>query len=68
MRFRRIVSAVTKEFRQFVRDPVILSLVLWLYTIEVVICALALTFDLEDEPVGVLGVVRREVVHRNATD
>lgn len=53
-RRQRITAAVTKEFRQFARDPVILFLVLWLYTAEVVICALALTFDLRDEPVAVL--------------
>lgn len=53
-RTRRITAAVRKEFRQFARDPVILFLVLWLYTAEVVICALALTFDLRDEPVAVL--------------
>lgn len=50
----RLASATVKEFRQFFRDPVILILVLWLYTIEIVICAFALTFDLRDEPIGVL--------------
>lgn len=50
----RLGSAIRKEFRQFVRDPVLISLVLWLYTIEVAICAFALTFDLRDEPVALL--------------
>ncbi|NIP58528.1 MAG: ABC transporter permease [Gemmatimonadetes bacterium] len=58
MSLRRLGSAVTKEFRQFVRDPVLLILVLWLYTAEVVICAVALTFDLNDEPTGVVDLDR----------
>ena len=54
MRGSRLGSAVLKEFRQFVRDPVLITLVLWLYTIEVAICAFALTFDLRNEPVALL--------------
>lgn len=54
MRGARLGSAVVKEFRQFARDPVLITLVLWLYTIEVAICAFALTFDLRDEPVALL--------------
>jgi ABC-2 type transport system permease protein len=62
----RLAPAVTKEFRHFLRDPVLLSLVLWLYTVEVVLCAVSLTFDLAEEPVGVVDldrtVVSRELV------
>lgn len=47
-------AAIVKEFRQFVRDPILVFLVLWLYTIEVAICAFALTFDLNNEAVAVL--------------
>ena len=50
----RLRSAIAKEFRQFVRDPVLIFLVLWLYTVEIAICAFALTFDLRNEPVAVL--------------
>lgn len=50
----RLAAAIHKEFRQFLRDPVLLILVLWLYTIEVIICAVALSFDLNDEPMGIL--------------
>jgi ABC-2 type transport system permease protein len=56
----RLRAAIQKEFRQFFRDPVILILVLWLYTIEVVICAVALTFDLKEEPVAVLDLDRSQ--------
>jgi ABC-2 type transport system permease protein len=54
----RIRAALQKEFRQVFRDPVILFLVLWLYTAEVVICALTLTFDLREEPVALLDLDR----------
>lgn len=54
MRGGRLGAAVVKELRQFVRDPVLMGLVLWLYTVEIAICAFALTFDLKDEAVAVL--------------
>jgi ABC-2 type transport system permease protein len=57
-RVRRLGAAILKEFRQFVRDPVLLILVLWLYTIEVVICATSLSFDLKEEAVAVLDLDR----------
>lgn len=43
----RLASLLTKEIIQFSRDRVILLLILWLYTIEVVICAYALSFDVK---------------------
>jgi ABC-2 type transport system permease protein len=55
---RRVAAAIRKEFRQFFRDPVLLILVLWLYTVEVVICATALSFDLKNEAVAVLDLDR----------
>lgn len=61
MNIRRVRTAVIKEFRQIVRDPVLLILVLWLYTIEVVICAISLGLDLKNEAVGVLDLDRSPV-------
>jgi len=58
MRGQRLRAATLKEFRQLARDPVLLVLVVWLYTVEVVICALSLSFDLKKEPVGVLDLDR----------
>ncbi|MGK7311415.1 MAG: ABC transporter permease [Candidatus Longimicrobiales bacterium M2_2A_002] len=55
---RALGAAILKEFRQFFRDPILVILVLWLYTIEVAICAFALTFDINDEPVAVLDLDR----------
>lgn len=51
---RRIGPAVVKEFRQFFREPVILILVLWLYTVEIVLCAVSLSFELNGESMAVL--------------
>lgn len=66
MSLSRLAPAVTKEFRHFARDPVLITLVLWLYTVEIVLCAVSLTFDLNEEPVGVLdldrSVASRELV------
>lgn len=50
----RIGPAVVKEFRQFFREPMILVLVLWLYTVEIVLCAVSLSFDLDQESMAVL--------------
>jgi ABC-2 type transport system permease protein len=46
----RLANLLLKEIIQFSRDRVILLLILWLYTVEVVICAYALTFDVTDLP------------------
>ena len=54
----RLRAAIRKEFRQIVRDPLLLTLVLWLYSVEIVMCALALSFDLKEEPVAVVDLDR----------
>jgi ABC-2 type transport system permease protein len=51
---RRMGAAIRKEFRQFFRDPVLLILVLWLYTVDVIICATSLSWDLDNEAIAVL--------------
>jgi len=38
---QRILAAVKKEFLQFLRDRMLIALILWTYTIEVVLCAYA---------------------------
>lgn len=50
----RLASLLVKELTQFLRDRVILILILWLYTAEVVICAYALALDLRHLPLAVL--------------
>ncbi|MAT39323.1 MAG: ABC transporter permease [Ectothiorhodospiraceae bacterium] len=42
---QRIVAATKKEFLQFSRDRMLILLILWTYTIEVVLCTYALSFD-----------------------
>lgn len=46
----RLVSLLVKEIIQFSRDRVMVILILWLYTVEVVICTYALTFDVKRLP------------------
>ncbi len=54
----RLLGLLAKESIQFLRDRVMLVLILWLYTVEVVICALALTFEVEDMPLAVVDLDR----------
>lgn len=44
----RIIAAVKKEFLQFFRDRMLIFLILWIYTIEVILCAYALSFDVKN--------------------
>lgn len=60
----RLASLLTKEIIQFSRDRVILILILWLYTIEVVICAYALSFDVKHLPLAAVDL-DRSVASRN---
>ena len=54
----RLGGLIVKELIQLLRDRVMLILILWLYTIEVVICTLALSFDLKDIPLAVVDLDR----------
>ena len=47
-----LFGLLRKELVQFFRDRLILTLILWLYTIEVVICAVALSFDVSHLPLA----------------
>lgn len=51
---RRIRCLIRKEARQLRRDPVLLILIGWLYTVEVLLCAYALSFDLVEAPIAVV--------------
>jgi ABC-2 type transport system permease protein len=50
----RLASLLHKELLQFLRDPVVLFLIVWLYTIEVVICSYALAHDMRELPLAVV--------------
>lgn len=49
----RLGAAVAKEFRQFMRDRMLIGLIVWLYTAEVVLCTYALSFDVRNLSLGV---------------
>lgn len=51
---RRVLGLLRKELLQLLRDPVVLLVVVYLYTFEVVICAHALTFEVQNMPFGVV--------------
>jgi len=55
---RRLIGLLAKEMIQFLRDRLMLVLILWLYTVEVVICALALSFEVEDMPIAIVDLDR----------
>lgn len=69
--FTRLRGLLVKEFIQLLRDRIILLLILWLYTLEVVICAYALTMDVENMPFAVVDEDRtpasRSLVERFTT-
>ena len=64
---RRLLGLLRKEFLQFLRDPVVLFLILYLYTIEAVLCTRALTFEINQLPIGVVDQ-DRSVASRHLTD
>ena len=50
----RLTSLILKEFIQFSRNRVVLVLILFLYTGEVVNCTIALSYDVKHLPLAVL--------------
>ena len=44
----RLAAAVRKELRQFLRDRLVIGLILFLYTAEIALCTLALSFDVRN--------------------
>jgi len=54
----RLAGLLAKELIQFFRDRVMLVLILWLYTVEVVICTVALSFAVHDLPLALVDLDR----------
>lgn len=50
----RLLGLMRKELVQFLRDPVVLFLILYLYTLEAVMCTMALKFEVEHLPIGIV--------------
>ena len=51
---RRLFGLLRKELLQLLRDPVVLFIVLFMYTADVVNCTAALTFEVRHMPFGVV--------------
>lgn len=66
----RWLALARKELIQFLRDRLMLLLILYLYTIEVLMCVYALSFDVRDLPTAVRDLDRsaasRELIDRFA--
>ena len=50
----RFAGLLRKEIAQFLRDRTVLFLILFLYTVEAVMCTLALTFEIRHLPIAVV--------------
>lgn len=51
---RRLLVAIRKEFRQFLRDRMVIALVVFIYSADVIVCTWALSFDVKRLVLGVL--------------
>ncbi|SCK20723.1 ABC-2 type transport system permease protein [Variovorax sp. HW608] len=60
----RLVAAIRKEFRQFLRDRVLLALIVFIYTADVVMCTAALSFDVRNLKLVVYDSDRTELSAR----
>ncbi|MGK2912897.1 MAG: ABC transporter permease [Porticoccaceae bacterium] len=63
----RIKSLILKDVIQFARDKTILAVIFWMYTLEVLICGYAMTFEVRDLPVAVIDH-DHSVISRNLVD
>lgn len=54
MKTTRLTGLLRKEIVQFFRDRWVLGLILWLYTVEVVLCTYALSFEVEHMPATIV--------------
>lgn len=61
---RRFAALLRKEFLQFWRDRLLMALIVFIYTVDIGICTMALTFDVRDLRVGVLDEDRTQVSAR----
>ena len=50
----RLFGLLAKEFAQMLRDPVVLFLIFWLTTVEVVMCTMAVGMDVKNLRLGLI--------------
>ena len=51
---QRLLGLIGKEFRQMLRDPIVLFLIFWLTTTEVAMCTMAVGMDVRNLKLGVI--------------
>lgn len=61
---RRLVAAIRKELLQFWRDRMLVALVVFVYTADLVICTFALTFDVKNLRLAVFDQDRTQLSAR----
>ena len=59
--FARLSGLIGKEFRQMLRDPVVLFLIFWLTTAEVAMCTMAVGMDVRNLKLGLIDHDRSEI-------
>ena len=58
--FARLTGLIGKEFKQMLRDPVVLFLIFWLTTTEVAMCTMAIGMDVRNLKLGLIDHDRSE--------
>lgn len=61
---QRLLAAIKKEFLQFKRDRMLIILILWTYTIEVVMCTMALSFEVKNLHIAVYDQEKSQMSQR----
>ena len=60
----RLSAAIKKEFLQFLRDRMLMFLIVWTYTAEVVMCTMALSFEVKNLHLAVYDLDRTQLSQR----
>lgn len=60
----RVTATIKKEFWQFSRDRMLILLILWTYTVEVVLCTYALSFEVNNLHLVVYDQDRSQISQR----
>lgn len=57
---KRLTAAIKKEYIQFLRDRMLVILIVWTYTVEVVMCTMALSFEVKNLHMAVYDMDRTQ--------
>jgi len=60
----RVAAAIRKELRQFLRDRLVVALIVFLYTAEIAVCTLALSFDVRNLKLAIYDADRSQLSAR----